>query len=77
MSLPIDLILTGATFPIELRASVSTIIVGANGSGKTKLAKECERQLGATAHRISAQRKLSLDPAIAKIGEESARNQLL
>ncbi|WP_271169820.1 AAA family ATPase [Hansschlegelia plantiphila] len=55
---------------------MSTIIVGANGSGKTRLAMECERQAGATAHRISAQRMLALDPSIEKISEQTARNQL-
>ncbi len=76
MPLPIDLKLLGAAIPIELRAALSTIVVGANGSGKTKLAVECERQLGASAHRISAQRMLALDPSIEKIGEQAARNQL-
>ncbi len=62
--------------PLELRAGLSTIIVGANGSGKTKLAMECERQLKTNAHRISAQRMLALDPSIEKITEEEARGQL-
>lgn len=76
MPLPIDLSVNGAAVPIELRAGLSTIIVGANGSGKTKLAMECERQLETTAHRISAQRMLALDPSIEKISEEAARGQL-
>lgn len=76
MSLPIDLSVRGTALPIELRAGMSTIIVGANGSGKTKLAIECERQLGADAHRISAQRMLALDPSIAKISETAARGML-
>lgn len=62
--------------PITLRAGLSTIIVGANGSGKTKLAVECEQQIGANAHRISAQRMLALDPSIEKISEETARSKL-
>lgn len=76
MSLAIDLSVTGVAIPIELRAGLSTIIVGANGSGKTKLAVECERQLEAKAHRISAQRMLALDPSIEKISEEAARSHL-
>lgn len=76
MSLAIDLTVTGTAMPIELRAGSSTIIVGANGSGKTKLAVECERQLEGKAHRISAQRMLALDPAIEKISEAEARGQL-
>lgn len=62
--------------PVELRAGMSTIIVGANGSGKTRLAMECERQADRAAHRISAQRMLALDPAIEKISEQAARSQL-
>ncbi|WP_338525208.1 AAA family ATPase [Pseudomonas batumici] len=76
MPLSIDLTVTGAALPIELRAGLSTIIVGANGSGKTKLAIECERQLEANAHRISAQRMLALDPEVEKTTEEYARSQL-
>ncbi|MDQ0653336.1 AAA family ATPase [Pseudomonas cedrina] len=76
MSLSIDLELKGTKLKVELRAGLSTIIVGANGSGKTKLAMECEKQLGEIAHRISAQRMLAFDPEIEKISEERARNQL-
>jgi ABC-type cobalamin/Fe3+-siderophores transport system ATPase subunit len=72
----IDLSLTGVSIPIELRGGLSTIIVGANGSGKTKLAMECERKLGDKAQRISAQRMLALDPEIEKTSEQSARNVL-
>ncbi|MGM7774410.1 AAA family ATPase [Arthrobacter sp. KNU-44] len=76
MPLPIDISVPGAIVPIEFRAGLSTVIVGANGSGKTKLAVECERQLGVIAHRISAQRMLAIDPSIEKISEEAARAQL-
>lgn len=76
MTLEIHLEIAGSSMPIELRAGLSTIIVGANGSGKTKLAVECERQVGSKAHRISAQRMLALDPAIEKISEAAARGQL-
>ena len=76
LPLTVDLEIAGAAIRLELRAGMSTIVVGANGSGKTKLAVECERQLGASAHRISAQRMLALDPSIEKISEEAARNQL-
>lgn len=76
MPLPAELVVPGGDMPLGFQAGLSTIIVGANGSGKTRLAVECERQLGATAHRISAQRMLALDPAIEKVSEEVARNQL-
>lgn len=62
--------------PIELRAGLSTVIVGANGSGKTRLAVELERQLNDMAHRISAQRMLAIDPSIEKTNEQSARGEL-
>ena len=62
--------------PFEFVAGSSKIIVGANGSGKTRLAIEFERQLGVTAHRISAQRMLAIDPSIEKISEDAARGQL-
>ena len=77
MLLSIDLQLPGAGMVLELRAGMSTIVVGANGSGKTQLATNCEEQLGEQAHRISAQRMLSLDPQIEKIGEQLARERLL
>jgi predicted ATPase len=76
LSLSIDLFVKGAKMPIELRAGMSTIVVGANGSGKTKLAVECEWQLQGSVHRISAQRMLALDPAVEKISEDAALNQL-
>lgn len=55
---------------------MSTIVVGANGSGKTQLATNCEEQLGERGHRISAQRMLALDPEVEKIGEQTAREHL-
>lgn len=77
VTLPIDLQLPGAETLLKLRAGMSTIVVGANGSGKTQLATKCEEQLGEQAHRISAQRMLALDPEIEKIGEQIARERLL
>lgn len=76
MPLPVSLSVQGDSVPIEFIAGSSTIVVGANGSGKTKLATEIEQQLGLTAHRISAQRMLALDPSIEKVSEEEARNRL-
>lgn len=76
MPLTVDLELPGADMVLKLRAGISTIIVGANGSGKTLLATNCEEQLGEQAHRIAAQRMLALDPESEKIGEEMARERL-
>lgn len=76
MPLSIDLQVRGTPLTIELRAGQTTILVGANGSGKTKLAVECEEKLGEVAHRISAQRMLNIDPAIEKVSQKAAQNTL-
>jgi len=73
LSFPTELVVSGSPVPIELRAGLSTIVVGANGSGKTQLAVECERLLGLASHRISAQRMLAIDPSIEKVNEQTAR----
>ncbi|BCP53304.1 ABC transporter ATP-binding protein [Kaistia sp. 32K] len=57
---------------IELMPGSSTFFVGANGSGKTRLATQAENQWGEKAHRISAHRSLSLNPDVAKISEQRA-----
>lgn len=54
----------------------TTIIVGANGSGKTRLAIHIEKQLNDKAYRISAHRALNLNPQIEKIPEKVAREAL-
>ena len=59
-----------------LKAGKTTIIIGANGSGKTRLAVYLEEQLGEKAHRIAAHRALSLNPNIEKISEAKAKQGL-
>ena len=59
-----------------LEAGKTTIIIGANGSGKTRLAVYLEEQLGEKAHRIAAHRALSLNPNVDKIPEAKARQYL-
>lgn len=61
---------------IELQAGSSTFFVGANGSGKTRLAAQAEMQWGEKAHRISAHRSLTLNPHVTKISEHQARTGL-
>lgn len=56
----------------ELTPGSSIIFVGANGSGKTRLAVHIEQALGLKAHRISSHRALALNPDVAKISEEKA-----
>jgi energy-coupling factor transporter ATP-binding protein EcfA2 len=60
--------------PIAIELGSSVIFVGANGSGKTRLAVFIEDAAGIDAHRISAHRALRLDPAVPKIrGIEALR----
>lgn len=61
---------------LSIESGASTILVGANGAGKTRLAVFLEEQNGESAHRISAHRTLSLNPAVAKISEEMALKSL-
>jgi energy-coupling factor transporter ATP-binding protein EcfA2 len=59
-------------FPISIEPGSSVVFVGANGGGKTRLAVMIEEALSLSAHRISAHRALTLNPAIAKISERQA-----
>ncbi|MCK4946377.1 MAG: AAA family ATPase [Alphaproteobacteria bacterium] len=56
----------------KLESGTSLFFVGANGSGKTRLAVQIENVLELKAHRISAHRALTMNPSIAKINEEEA-----
>ena len=77
MPLPLDLEIPGANFPLKLSAGETTIFVGANGSGKTRLASWLEEQAGVDAHRISAHRALTLNPAVVKVSESQSKFRLL
>lgn len=57
---------------IRIEAGSSVVFVGANGTGKTRLATYIEEQLGINAHRISAHRALTLNPTVPKISEANA-----
>lgn len=59
-------------FPITIAPGSSAVFVGANGGGKTRLAVLIEEALGVRAHRISAHRSLTLNPAIHKVSEAIA-----
>ena len=61
---------------LTLETGKTTIIIGANGSGKTRLAVYLEEQLGEKAHRIAAHRALNLNPNVDKIPETKARQYL-
>jgi ABC-type cobalamin/Fe3+-siderophores transport system ATPase subunit len=60
----------------SLETGTSLLFVGANGSGKTRLAVKIEQSIGLKAHRISAHRALNLNPTVAKISQEEALNRL-
>jgi energy-coupling factor transporter ATP-binding protein EcfA2 len=61
---------------INLTIGQTTILVGANGSGKSRLAIWCEINLE-KAHRVSAHRSMELDLTVPKISESQARAELL
>ena len=62
---------TGKTdFSVELGSTL--IFVGANGSGKTRLAAHIETIMAEKAHRISAHRALNLNPNVTKTSESAA-----
>jgi ABC-type molybdenum transport system ATPase subunit/photorepair protein PhrA len=59
---------------IAIEPGSSVVFVGANGSGKTRLAVFIEDAAGNDAHRISAHRALNLNAAVPKIrGAEALR----
>jgi ABC-type branched-subunit amino acid transport system ATPase component len=57
---------------IQVEQGSSVVFVGANGTGKTRLATHIENLLNLNAHRISAHRALVLNPSVAKISEKQA-----
>jgi hypothetical protein len=57
---------------VILENGTSTVFVGANGSGKSRLAIHIEDHFGKSAHRISAHRALTLNPDVPKVKEEQA-----
>lgn len=57
---------------ICIESGTSATFVGANGSGKTRLALLIEQEAGESVHRISAHRALGLNPTVPKISESLA-----
>ncbi|MBD2836262.1 AAA family ATPase [Pseudomonas sp. JM0905a] len=57
---------------VDLEQGTSAVFVGANGSGKTRLAIFIEALGGEQTHRISAHRALTLNPGVPKIRERQA-----
>ena len=67
---------TPEVLTVMIATGTSAIFVGANGGGKTRLAVQLESELQASAHRISAHRSLSLNPAISKTSAAEALSGL-
>jgi len=61
---------------LSIEPGSSAVFVGANGSGKTRLAVFVEDKIGEKAHRISAHRALRLNPSVPKIRQAEAINKL-
>lgn len=62
----------GGLSEIRIEPGTSATFIGANGSGKTRLALFIETAAGERVHRISAHRALGLNPAVPKINETVA-----
>ncbi|WP_304627485.1 AAA family ATPase [Pseudomonas congelans] len=62
--------------PLAIEPGSSVVFVGANGSGKTRLAVLIENAAGIDAHRISAHRALNLNPTVPKIRGADALRKL-
>ena len=63
-------------FELTIDLGISVVFVGANGSGKTRLAVRIEQECGISGHRISAHRSLALNPQVTRIGEDQAKKGL-
>jgi len=66
----------GDSVTISIEPGTSATFVGANGSGKTRLALLIEHEAGESVHRISAHRALGLNPTVPRISETLALNGL-
>lgn len=71
-NIPVPTLEDASPFEISIDEGASIVIVGANGSGKTRLAVQIERSNGEQVHRISAHRALNLNPTVPKISESMA-----
>ncbi|MDY2946650.1 MAG: AAA family ATPase [Mannheimia varigena] len=61
---------------LTIKSGETSIIIGANGSGKTRLAVYLEEKLEEKAHRIAAHRALTLTSDLQKITEDKAKKLL-
>jgi ABC-type cobalamin/Fe3+-siderophores transport system ATPase subunit len=63
---------TGGAVNVSLESGQTIVMVGANGSGKTRLATAIETSLGLKGHRVAAHRALGLNTEVPKISESTA-----
>jgi energy-coupling factor transporter ATP-binding protein EcfA2 len=62
---------------IDVSPGTSSVFVGANGSGKTRLGVHLESLLGDTAHRIPAQRSIAMKERVVLSDYDTSLKQLL
>jgi recombinational DNA repair ATPase RecF len=68
----------GTSQPVEYTThNNSVILIGANGSGKSKLGEWMEKRDETTSHRVGAQRSLIFGNYIQQKSYEQATNMLL
>jgi MoxR-like ATPase len=65
MTFEISIPTTSGEKLIQVKQGSSIVFVGANGTGKTRLATHIENLLDLNAHRVSAHRALELNPLVA------------
>lgn len=76
MEYEIDLPTEFDRFKVTVPTGSSILLVGANGTGKTRLAAYIENIIGEAAHRISAHRALTINPSAPKVSEDLALKSL-
>ncbi|EKF9208387.1 AAA family ATPase [Vibrio cholerae] len=76
MSFNIEIPIVDGVKTVSIETGSSAMVVGANGSGKTRLAVYVEDSMGEKAHRIAAHRALSLNPSVSKISQQQAQKGL-
>lgn len=76
MSFNFNITTPAGTKDFSVEAGDTLFFVGANGSGKTRLAVHVEQQLSNNCHRIAAHRAQTLNLSIPKIARNKAENGL-
>lgn len=76
MPLPYTYTIPGCDLPVVLTSGETSIFVGANGSGKSRLAIAIEDALADEAFRVAAHRALILNPNVTKTSEDTAMTRL-